>query len=379
MAKEKKDLSKYLKAAGGDGSFLNNADTKVDRWVDTGSYVLNALCSASLHRGVPVDGRIIMFYGPSGSGKTLFLAKIFGNAQKQYGITPIVYDSENAFDERIAKSCGMDVDNSIHEPFGTVEEVRNKIYKLLNTIIENGDIGKFIIGVDSISVSCQKEVEDAVSGKTASDMGAKAKSITSFFRLLTPLAAKAKTSIIITNKVVENPAALFKSNYMIVSGGSASIYMSSIAVQLRTTKEKFEVKKGGDDDDNSSSDNSHIGVSKGVSGIKITALTTKNRFIPQDLEGEIYLNYQTGLNRYGGLFEFALAMNVITLNGKKYSWSDDINNPIGAKKNLISDKKFWDELIKRLEVVIQDKLKYSEVISNEVDELIKEVETEEVE
>ena len=78
-------------------TYLNdNTLSRVDGWVDTGSYVLNSIISGSIHGGIP-KGRVTMLAGESMTGKSLFVQKILANAQKQ-GITPVIFDTENAVD-----------------------------------------------------------------------------------------------------------------------------------------------------------------------------------------------------------------------------------------------------------------------------------------
>jgi RecA/RadA recombinase len=377
MAKEKKDLSKYLKAAGGDGALLSSSDSNVELFIDTGSYTLNAICSGSLYGGIP-DGRVVLFYGESSVGKTLFLSKICGNAQRQHDKIPVIYDAEHAYDAQMGRSCGMNPDNCIVEPVISIEDFKNKIVGFLNEVIKNGDFGKFIIGIDSLAAPCEKELKDAAEGKVNADMGARSKAISALIRIISPLAAKAKCSIIMTNQVYDDPGALHKSAYLIPAGGKRQIFQSSIAVQLRITKEKYELDKSKktSEDDEDENNNSMIGISKNVTGVKITALTRKNRIVPPDLECGIMMNYQTGISRFGGLFEMSLSMGVLVLKGRTYAWADDPEKSLGFKKNLIKDKGFWKILMEKLEKVLKEKVKYSEYRDEELEELLEESEAE---
>lgn len=372
--KEKKDLSKYLKQL--DATTLNNADSIVDKWIDTGSYTLNICVSGSYKKGIPGTGRITLLYGDSGVGKSLFLAKICGNAQKQHGMTPFIIDTENAFDRRIASSCGMNTEDVIYKQCVYIEEIKNHVAQFLNTVIENGDFGKFIIGIDSLAAPSVKEINDIEKGSESSDLGQRAKAITGLFRILTPLSAKAKCPIIITNQTYDSisPYPTILAN---VAGGRKQIYMSSVAIQLRKTLERFELdksKKKDSDEDDSDDTNTMVGISKNITGIKITGLCTKNRFVPPFTEVEMFLNFQSGLAKMGGVFECGLAMGVIINKGKTYAWGDDPEKSIGFKKNLIKDKEFWKVLMEKLEKVLQEKMRFSDAPSDEIDELISEVE-----
>ena len=66
-------------------SFLDKSTlSRVDNWIDTGSYVLNAIMSGKLKEGGVPSGRVTMLYGESQTGKSLFVQKILANAQKTY-------------------------------------------------------------------------------------------------------------------------------------------------------------------------------------------------------------------------------------------------------------------------------------------------------
>ena len=63
--------------------------SRVGGWIDTGSYVLNAIVSGSIHGGIP-KGRVTMLAGESMTGKSLFVMKILASAQKE-GLIPYIY------------------------------------------------------------------------------------------------------------------------------------------------------------------------------------------------------------------------------------------------------------------------------------------------
>ena len=46
----------------------------IDSFVDTGSYIFNALCSGSIHGGVP-SNKITALAGDSGTGQTFFCTR----------------------------------------------------------------------------------------------------------------------------------------------------------------------------------------------------------------------------------------------------------------------------------------------------------------
>ena len=69
----------------------NNVLSRVGEWIDTGSYVLNAIISGSIRGGIP-KGRVTMLAGESMTGKSLFVQKILAKAQED-GLTAVIFDT----------------------------------------------------------------------------------------------------------------------------------------------------------------------------------------------------------------------------------------------------------------------------------------------
>ena len=55
--------------------------SRVGGWIDTGSYVLNAIVSGSIHGGIP-KGRVTMLAGESMTGKSLFVMLLIQKGPK---------------------------------------------------------------------------------------------------------------------------------------------------------------------------------------------------------------------------------------------------------------------------------------------------------
>lgn len=352
MAKKTDEIANIFKALDDinpDGALLSeSALSIVDDWIDTGSYALNAILSGSCFKGMQA-GRIIGISGPSGCGKTLLAMKTIANFQRKDPKNwALVFDSEIAVDKQTAVNLGADPTRIRHYPVNAVKETRNQILKALDIIIANGLHGKFIILIDSLgNLAGDKEITDAENDKTASDMGTRAKDIKSMLRTLTYRAAKAKTTIIFTNHIYSDPMAMYESAVKQQSGGEGPVYMASLLLQLGFKREKNEKDY---------QEEQIIAIAKKVGGITMHGLTVKNRFIPQMLMTDLYLNFRTGLDRYSGLFDIAKALNVIT-GDKTY----EINGlKLGYRKDFECDPKTWDEIILPvLEPIINKEFSFS--------------------
>jgi len=359
MAKKEKEIPKSLAEAFSALEKMNeysaplaeNALSIVNDYINTGSYALNAIVSGSIYKGLP-KGRIIGLVGPSGCGKTLIINQVIANAQKaDPNMWAVVWDSENAFDAQMARNIGVNVNKVRHNPVETVEECRNQIVSFLEKIEKDKSLhGKIIIVIDSLgNLASTKEIEDAQKGKTATDMGLRAKTIKSMMRSLTNKCAKTNTTLIFSNHVYDDPASLFPSLVKNQSGGKGPLYLASLLIQLASKQEK---KDGNDDTE------SMIPIANRVKGITMRALTVKNRFVPPFLETELYLNFKNGLYKYAGLLDMATAYNVITQNGPTYSLAD--GTKLGYLKNWKDDTTIWEKkILPALNAIIEKEFTFS--------------------
>ena len=333
--------------------------SRVGGWVDTGSYVLNAIISGSIHGGIP-KGRVTMLAGESMTGKSLFVQKILANAQLE-GLTPIIFDTENAIDPEGAARLGLDISKVKYVPCISIEQTRNALYKFLTAVKEKKLEGKFIVAIDSLG-NLQSELELARMGKdsTSSDMGTKARAMKSLMQTCTNLGAVTQTTILCTNHVYDDPSAMFPSIEKHMPGGKACVYLPSVTVQL--------ARKPMKSDDGKTTDGKLAVGQKSYAGIIIRALTRKNRFIKQYLEGEMYLSFANGLDRYYGMLDLAVGLGAVIQNGSTYALED--GTKLGYYKSWRKNSKLWEETILPK---IEDRIKKEWSYGNLEDETPEEV------
>ena len=320
-------------------TFLSESKTSaVNEWIDTGSMVLNALISGSLYGGVP-RGRVVQFAGPSQTFKTGFILKILANAQKQ-GMTVVIYDTEGAIDADSAAAFGLDTSKVKYITVQTAENARNSIYKLLKKVKEHGMEGKFILAIDSLAnLNSEMELNRMEKENTSADMGTFAKSIKSLLKTCTQMSTLTQTPILVTNHVYDDPSKMYPSLEQNIAGGKAAIYLPSVTIQL--------ARKPMESDGGKTTDDSTAASQKKYAGVVIRALTVKNRFVKQYLEGQMYLSFSTGLDKRFGLLEIMKDIGVVTLKGSIYSdWN---GNKLGFYKKWRKDDAVWDVLLPELE------------------------------
>ena len=127
-------MKELAKAAGNEyGSLVDNGifGGDVSQYIDTGSYVFNALLSGSIYGGLPAN-KITALAGESATGKTFFtlgLVKHFLDMNPTGGC--IYFESESALTSEMLKERGIDTTRVYHMPVATVEEFRHQAVKIL--------------------------------------------------------------------------------------------------------------------------------------------------------------------------------------------------------------------------------------------------------
>ena len=127
-------MSDLAKAAGNEYGMLVDDGIfggEVSQYIDTGSYVFNALLSGSIYGGLPAN-KITAIAGESATGKTFFtlgIIKHFLDMNPTAGC--IYFESESALTSDMLKDRGIDTTRVYHMPVATVEEFRHQAVKYL--------------------------------------------------------------------------------------------------------------------------------------------------------------------------------------------------------------------------------------------------------
>tara|TARA_B100000902_G_scaffold125064_2_gene124827 strand:+ start:581 stop:1618 length:1038 start_codon:yes stop_codon:yes gene_type:complete len=300
-------------------------------FIDTGSYIFNALCSKSIFGGVSAN-KVTAIAGETSTGKTFFALAVVQNFLKNNPDGGVIYfDSESAITKELLQSRGIDPEGKrfYHATVDTIEDFRHVSYKILdNYLSEPEDKRKpMLMVLDSLGMlSTRKETEDVSKDKQVRDM-TKAQLIKGAFRILTGKLGKAKVPLIVTNHTYDVVGAYMPTKEM--GGGSGLKYAASTIIHLRKSKEK-------DKDHN-------------VVGNIIKAKTAKSRLSKENKEVAIRLYYdERGLDKYYGLLELAeneLWPKVSTryeVNGKKIYGSEILKNP---------EKYFTEEVLQKLDAI----------------------------
>lgn len=338
-------MSKYLK---GLISKINNPDAKivaegidgsdVTGYIDTGSYVLNALLSGSIYGGLP-NNKISCLAGDPATGKTFYALGIVSQFLKDHKDGIVVYfDTEQAVTTDMFDSRGVDKDRIAVVPVATIEEFKTQALKIVNDVLETPEDERkpIFMVLDSLGMlSTEKEMNDSAEGKNVRDM-TKAQQTKATFRVLTLKLGKANIPMLLTNHTYQVIGSYVPTKEL--GGGIGIKYAASTILTLSKSKDKTD---------------------EGVVGNFIKCTNYKNRFVKENKQVETRLNYNSGLSRYYGLTDLAIKYNIF----KKVSTRIEL--PDGSKafeKNIDEDpeKYYTKDILDKLDAEIQKDFKYGQ-------------------
>ena len=318
-------------------------------WIDTGSYIFNALVSGSIYKGMP-GNRAIMLAGAPSAGKSFLTLSLNKKFLQDNPTGQILYfDTEFALEKDMLSKRDIDTSRFHIVQTDTLQDFRTKAIKFLDNYRQSKSKPKVMISLDSLSnLPTQKEVADALSGSEARDM-TKAQVIRSIFRVLTHQLGVNDIPLVIANHVYSS---MDMYSPVQLSGGDGAKYAASTIITLNKSKDK-----DGTD----------------VVGNIITATTYKSRYTKEAQKVKMKLDFQTGLDRYYGLRELGEKYDIfkkvstrIELPDGTKVWGKDIDND--------PEKYYTKDIMDRLDEAAKE-----EYSLGMIDEVEEEVEIEETE
>ena len=183
-------LQDAIKAAGNEYAALVEDGVEagdVDSFVDTGSYIFNALLSGTIYGGMP-QNKVVAIAGESATGKTFFVLGMVKNfLEKNPNAGVMYFESESAITKQMIIDRGIDPKRMVIMPVTTVQEFRTQAIRVLDHHLSKpeGDRPQMMLCLDSLGMlSTTKEVEDTADGKETRDM-TRAQVLKAAFRVLT--------------------------------------------------------------------------------------------------------------------------------------------------------------------------------------------------
>ena len=326
----------------------------VDGYIDSGSYILNALVSGDIYRGIP-SNKITALAGESATGKTFFA---LGMVQKFLDDNPegnvVYFESESALTQEMLEDRGIDTSRILLVPVTTIEEFRTQAVNIIDGFDKQkkGNEKLFFV-LDSLGMlSTIKETEDIGSGKNVRDM-TKAQVIKGTFRVLTLKLGKVGIPMIVCNHTYDVIGSMFPQKEM--GGGSGLKYAASSIIYLSKKKEKDGTE---------------------VIGNIIHCKNHKSRLTVENKMVDVRLTYDKGLDRYYGLLDLALKYGIFKQTSTRIELPNGTTQ-FGKTINNNPEKYFTEDILEQLNECAKKEFKYGreevqEVVDTETGEVIAE-------
>jgi RecA/RadA recombinase len=305
-------------------------------FVDTGSFIFNAVVSGSLFGGIP-SNKVTALAGESSTGKTFFALSVVRNFLNQHSNSGVIYfESESAISKDMIESRGIDSKRMIIFPVATIEDFRTQATRILDKYLkqpkEEREPMMFVL--DSLGMlSTTKEMEDISNDKQVRDM-TKSQLIKGAFRVLTLKLGQAQVPMIVTNHTYDVIGSYVPQKEM--GGGAGLKYAASTIIYLSKSKEK----EGTD-----------------LVGNIIKCEAKKSRLSKEGSKVATRLYFdERGLDKYYGLLELGEKYNFFTRVGNRITVGGSNVYP----KSILSDpeKYFTDEVMAKLEEAARTEYSY---------------------
>ena len=303
----------------------------VSGYIDTGSYILNALISGDIYGGIPTN-KITAFAGETTTGKTFFVLGIVKQFLADNPCGGVLYfESESALTKQMIESWGIDTERMIILPVTTIQEFTHQALKVVESHTEDRPL---MLCLDSLGMlSTTKEVTDISEGKETKDM-TRAQLVKGAFRVLTLKLGKAGIPLLVTNHTYKQMGTMFPQDVM--GGGSGIHYAASTIVFLSKKKEKDGTE---------------------VVGNIIHCKNYKSRLTKENKKVDVLLRYDQGLNRYYGLLSLAEEAGIFKKVSTRYELPDG-SKMFGKQIVEEPEKYFTNDILEKLNEYVKKNFLY---------------------
>ena len=306
----------------------------VTDYVDTGSYIFNALCSGSIYGGIP-SNKVTALAGESSTGKTFFALSVVRNfleANPKGGV--IYFETESAISKEMIESRGIDSQRMVLFPVSTIEDFRTQACRIVDKYMKEPKREPMMFVLDSLGMlSTTKEMEDISNDKQVRDM-TKSQLIKGAFRVLTLKLGQAKIPMIVTNHTYDVIGSYIPTKEM--GGGTGLKYAASTIIYLGKKKEKD-------------------GTTLVGNIIKCEAKKSRLTKEGSKIETRLYFD-DRGLDKYYGLLELGEQYGVFERKGNRVIVGNSTVYPSAILKD--PEKYFTEEVMQKLEEAAKKEFSY---------------------
>ena len=330
-------LKDIVKEIGDDYTKLAADIDETETYVDTGSFIFNALVSGSIFGGVS-GNKITAIAGESSTGKTFFsLAVVKNFLDTNPDGYCLYFDTEAAVNKSLLESRGIDLTRVVVVNVVTIEEFRSKALKAVDIYLKKPleERKPCMFVLDSLGMlSTEKEITDALNEKQVRDM-TKSQLVKGAFRMLTLKLGQANIPMIVTNHTYDVIGAYVPTKEM--GGGSGLKYAASTIIYLTKSKERDSKKE--------------------VVGNIIKCEAKKSRLTVEGSKVATRLFFdERGLDKYYGLLELGEQYGVFQRKGNRVIVGESTVYPSAILAD--PEKYFTPEVMEQLEDAARKEFSY---------------------
>lgn len=302
-------------------------------WIDTGNYALNKMISGDFHRGIPIGG-VVLIAGETGSAKSLLVSgNIVRNALAS-DATVLLLETEGRVTPNWLRRAGVDPEHPNLAGYfkSTVNDIAQTIndfmseYVAENRTVPRQQQPKVLIVVDSLGfIETDSSIAQFENADIKGDKGLKAKQLRALVSNCIRLFRGYEVGMVATNHTYKAQEAWQDD---VISGGTGVQYGSSIVVSMNKLRLREDAKVKGSP----------------IIGIQCRVKCTKTDFAKPFEEVVMEIPYETGVDRYSGLFDMALSRDVLVKDGNRYRYTAaDGTAVVRYRKDM--DGPFFDRVI----------------------------------
>lgn len=273
------NLLERLKSVGLKSQVLSDSKIYKDRDLTTSNIpVINIAMSGDIDGGF--GSGVTILAGPSKHFKSnTGVMMVADYLRANEDAFCLFYDSEFGAPPAYWANFGIDVSRVIHQPIENLEQLKFDLPQKLEEI-KRGD--KVIIFVDSIgNLASRKEAEDALDGKSTTDM-TRAREMKSMFRIVTPKIKLRNLPAIFIAHTYQTMEMFSKA---VVSGGTGPMYSADTVIIFGKQQDKDGTE---------------------LVGFNFIMNMEKSRFVIEKSKIPLSVSFKNGISKYSGILDLAL-------------------------------------------------------------------------